>query len=125
MLVPCYNEALTIADVVQGFGQHLPGAPVYVYDNNSTDETIAVAASVGAIVRRASLQGKGNVVRRMFSDIEADVYVLVDGDATYDAGSAPALVQALVDDDLDMVCGVRRSTETEAYRSAIVSATPC
>ena len=116
VLVPCYNEAAAVADVVQGFRRALPGAVVYVYDNNSTDETGAVAARAGAVVRRAPLQGKGNVVRRMFADVEADIYVLVDGDGTYDAAAAPTLVRRLVEDDLDMVCGARRATEQAAFR---------
>lgn len=117
VLAPCHNEALTIAEVVRGFRAHLPTARIYVYDNNSTDETAKVAAEAGALVRRASLQGKGNVVRRMFSDIDADVYVLVDGDATYDPAAAPRLIERLVDQDLDMVCGARVTDEAAAYRS--------
>src|SRR5262245_18508161 len=92
VLIPCYNEAAAIAAVVRDFRTVLPGATVYVYDNNSQDETAAVAAAAGAVVRRETLQGKGNVVRRMFADVEAEVYVLVDGDGTYDAASAPKLV---------------------------------
>jgi hypothetical protein len=117
VLAPCHNEALTVAAVVEGFRVQLPGARIFVYDNNSTDETIAVAETAGAIVRRVPLQGKGNVVRRMFSDIDADIYVLVDGDGTYDPTAAPALIAKLVDEHLDMVCGVRVSTAAEAYRS--------
>lgn len=116
VLAPCYNEALTIAGVVEGFSRELPGARIYVYDNNSSDETVKVAAAAGAIVRKAPLQGKGNVVRRMFSDIDADIYVLVDGDGTYDPTAVGALIARLVEDDLDMVCGARVSTSTEAYR---------
>jgi glycosyltransferase involved in cell wall biosynthesis len=101
--VPCYNEAGTIAKVVADFHAVLPGATIYVYDNNSTDDTAARAQAAGAIVRKEPLQGKGNVVRRMFADIDADVYVLVDGDSTYDAKAAPALVEQLVTEGLDMV----------------------
>jgi glycosyltransferase involved in cell wall biosynthesis len=116
VLVPCYNEALSIAAVVRDFRAALPQARVYVYDNNSTDETVAVAREAGATVRRETLQGKGNVVRRMFGDVEADVYVLVDGDDTYDASSAPAMVDALLDGGLDMVVGARVAHAREAYR---------
>jgi glycosyltransferase involved in cell wall biosynthesis len=116
VLIPCYNEAVTIADTVQSFRQSLPMAEIYVYDNNSTDGTAAAAAAAGARVEHEPLQGKGNVVRRMFSDIEADLYVIVDGDSTYDAKAAPAMIKRLIDDNLDVVNGVRRSTEQEAYR---------
>lgn len=108
---------MTIEAVIDGFRAQVPGARIYVYDNNSTDGTFAAAERAGAMVRRAPLQGKGNVVRRMFSDIEADVYLLVDGDGTYDPSAAPALVRKLLDEDLDMVCGVRVTEEVEAYRS--------
>lgn len=117
VLVPCYNEEAAIGQVVASFRTVLPDADIYVYDNNSRDRTIEVARAAGAIVRREPLQGKGNVVRRMFADIEADVFVLVDGDATYDAQSAPAMIAKLHDENLDMVVGVRRSQEQEAYRS--------
>ena len=93
VLIPCFNEAPTIRAVVEGFAASLPGARVFVYDNNSTDDTAGVAAASGAIVRDAPLQGKGNVVHRMFADVDADVYVLVDGDGTYDAAAAPTLVR--------------------------------
>jgi hypothetical protein len=116
VLVPCYNEAAAIADVVRDFRQALPQASVYVYDNNSTDSTVEVARGAGAIVRTEPLQGKGNVVRRMFADIEADVFVMVDGDNTYDASVAPQLVQKLLDESLDLVNGKRVHKETEAYR---------
>jgi glycosyltransferase involved in cell wall biosynthesis len=116
VLVPCYNEAAAIGDVVRAFAQHLPGAQVYVYDNNSTDATIAVARDAGAIVRSELLRGKGNVVRRMFADVDADVYVMVDGDNTYDAASAPRLVAHLLDNSLDMVNGARVTASTQAYR---------
>ena len=116
MLVPCYNEQEAIGQVVRDFRQALPEAIVYVYDNNSQDETRARAAAAGAVVRSESQQGKGFVVRRMFADVEADVYVLVDGDDTYHAPSAPLLVERLLADQLDMVVG-RRVTEIEqAYR---------
>ncbi len=116
VLVPCYNEEATIASVVRDFHGALPGATVFVYDNNSSDGTATAAASAGAIVRREPLQGKGNVVRRMFADIEADVFVLVDGDATYDAASAPKLVQRLLSENLDMVNAARIPSSQKAYR---------
>lgn len=116
VLAPCYNEAIAIAKVVKDFRAVLPAARIYVYDNNSTDATAETAARAGATVRREPLQGKGNVVRRMFSDIDADIYVLVDGDATYDAPSAPAMIDRLLDDRLDMVVGSRIDVEVEAYR---------
>src|SRR6266850_437761 len=107
ILIPCYNEAHTVAGVVTAFRTVLPSATVYVYDNNSTDETMKHAAAAGAVVCREPLQGKGNVIRRMFADIEADIYVLVDGDGTYDAASAPRMIDLLLDDDLDMVTAAR------------------
>lgn len=116
VLVPCYNEEAAIGTVVRDFRGSLPEATVYVYDNNSTDRTMEVAREAGAVVRRERLQGKGNVVRRMFADIEADVYVMVDGDATYDAASAPALIDAMLAEGADMVNAVRKNTVTEAYR---------
>ena len=116
VLLPCYNEQEAIGQVVRDFRQALPEAIVYVYDNNSQVETRARAAAAGAVVRSESQQGKGFVVRRMFADVEADVYVLVDGDDTYHAPSAPLLVERLLADQLDMVVG-RRVTEIEqAYR---------
>jgi glycosyltransferase involved in cell wall biosynthesis len=117
VLVPCYNEAQTVGDVVRAFKQSLPESVVYVFDNNSSDGTADVARLAGADVIHVGLQGKGNVVRRMFADVEADVYVMVDGDATYDASAAPTMVQSLVEDGLDMVVGSRVSTEQAAYRS--------
>ena len=117
VLVPCYNEALTIAQVVRGFARALPGATVYVFDNNSQDDTRTIAREAGAVVRSVAYQGKGNVVRRMFADVEADVYVLVDGDGTYDAGAAPELVSRLLEEGLDMVVGTRMSNEQAAYRT--------
>jgi len=116
VLVPCLNEGATVASVVSGFRQHLPTAEVYVYDNGSTDDTAERAREAGAITRLEPQRGKGNVVRRMFADVEADVYVLVDGDGTYDASCAPALVRALIDGPLDMVNGRRVATEGGAYR---------
>jgi glycosyltransferase involved in cell wall biosynthesis len=116
VLVPCYNEERAIAKVVADFGAALPDAAIYVYDNNSTDGTVEAAAKAGAVVRRESHQGKGYVVRRMFNDIEADIYVLVDGDATYDAPSAPAMIDKLVGERLDMVVGSRVDREEAAYR---------
>lgn len=116
VLVPCYNEEQAIATVVADFRAALPEATIYVYDNNSTDATCAHAAAAGAVVRREPLQGKGNVVRRMFADIDAEVYVLVDGDGTYDASSATAMVECLLNNSLDMVNGSRRATTEEAFR---------
>lgn len=116
VLVPCHNEAVTIATVVSDFRRYLPSATVYVYDNNSTDGTAEVAAAAGAVVRFEPFPGKGNVMRRMFSDIDADVYVLVDGDATYDASAAPMMVDMLMASQLDMVNGARVSDIKEAYR---------
>jgi hypothetical protein len=117
VLIPCFNEASTIGEVVKSFRAALPGARIYVYDNNSLDNTAAIARDAGAIVRREPLQGKGHVVRRMFSDIEADVYVMVDGDATYDAAAAPRLVSRLIETQADMVVGARITSEKEAYRA--------
>ncbi|HLZ72527.1 MAG TPA: glycosyltransferase family 2 protein [Dehalococcoidia bacterium] len=117
VLVPCYNEAATVAQVVSGFRAALPAATVYVYDNNSTDGTPELARAAGAEVRAERLQGKGNVVRRMFADVDADVYVLVDGDSTYDPALAPRLVERLVAERLDMVVGCRASSADEAYRA--------
>lgn len=116
VLIPCYNEEAAIAAVVHDFKAALPDATVYVYDNNSSDRTVEKARAAGAVVRHEPLQGKGNVMRRMFSDIEADVYVLVDGDDTYHAPSAPLLVQRLWDDQLDMVNGARVTDIVKAYR---------
>ncbi|HEY3797817.1 MAG TPA: glycosyltransferase [Caulobacteraceae bacterium] len=117
VLAPCHNEAATVAQVAADFAKALPGAVIYVFDNNSTDATVELAAKAGALVRRVSLQGKGNVVRRMFADVEADVYVLVDGDGTYDATAAPMMVQRLLNEGLDMVSGARISSDREAYRA--------
>ena len=113
VLIPCYNEELTVASVVDGFRAALPEATIYVYDNNSTDHTAERAAAAGAVVRRETLQGKGNVLRRMFADVEADVYVVVDGDGTYDPASAPGMVERVVNERIDMVVGVRRQADGE------------
>ena len=116
VLVPCYNEEAAIARVIGDFRANLPDAAIYVYDNNSTDRTAEVARAGGATVRRERRQGKGHVVRRMFGDIDADVYVLVDGDATYHAPSVHAMIARLLDSGLDMVVGARRDQEQAAYR---------
>jgi glycosyltransferase involved in cell wall biosynthesis len=116
VLMPCYNEEAAIGKVVADFRAALPDAGIYVYDNNSSDRTVEVAARAGAFTRRESHQGKGHVVRRMFTDIDADIYVLVDGDATYDAPSAPAMIEMLIRDRLDMVCAIRVDREEAAYR---------
>jgi glycosyltransferase involved in cell wall biosynthesis len=116
VLIPCYNEQAAIVQVVTAFRAALPAAEVYVYDNNSTDRTSEAARTAGAVVRRELHQGKGHVVRRMFADIDADIYVLVDGDATYDAPSAPGMVAQLVEGRLDMVVGLRVDQEQAAYR---------
>ena len=116
VLIPCFNEATTIAAVVRSFRRALPEAAIFVYDNNSTDGTAAEAAAAGARVRIERRQGKGHVVRRMFADIEADIYILVDGDDTYDAGAAPALVAELAGSGCDFVNVARVSSAAEAYR---------
>ncbi|WP_454902024.1 glycosyltransferase [Variovorax gossypii] len=107
VVIPCYNEALAIAQVVEGFRAALPEAEVHVFDNNSSDDTAAVARAAGAVVTHVAARGKGNVVRRMFADVEADVYVMADGDATYDATAARRLIDRLVGGNLDMVVGNR------------------
>jgi glycosyltransferase involved in cell wall biosynthesis len=116
VLVPCFNEEAAVATVVADFRKALPQATIYVYDNNSRDRTVAVAREAGAEVRSERRQGKGHVVRRMFADVDADVYVLVDGDATYDAPSAPRMIEKLLADRLDMVVGLRVDQEQAAYR---------
>lgn len=116
VILPCYNEEAAIAQTVAGFRAALPDAAIYVYDNNSTDRTSAVAREAGAIVRVEPMQGKGSVVRRMFADIDADIYVMADGDATYDAAAAPAMVERLVAGNLDMIVGTRVHEAAEAYR---------
>lgn len=116
VLLPCYNEEAAIAQTIEGFRKVLPDAAIYVYDNNSRDRTIEVARAAGAVVRTERMQGKGNVVRRMFADIEADIYVMADGDATYDATSAPAMVARVAEEGLDMIVGTRVHEAAEAYR---------
>src|SRR5215203_5039788 len=116
VLVPCYNEEAAVATVVADFRKALPSSKIFVYDNNSKDRTIAVAREAGAEVRNERHQGKGHVVRRMFADIDADVYVLVDGDATYDAPSAPSMIEKLLSEHLDMVVGLRVDQSAAAYR---------
>jgi glycosyltransferase involved in cell wall biosynthesis len=116
VLVPCYNEEAAVATVVADFRKALPTATIYVYDNNSKDRTVAVARDAGAEVRSEAHQGKGHVVRRMFADVDADVYVLVDGDATYDAPSAPKMIEKLLAEHLDMVVGLRVDQSVAAYR---------
>src|ERR1700682_5240801 len=107
VLVPCYNEEAAVATVVADFRKALPAAEIFVYDNNSKDRTVEIARAAGAVVRSERRQGKGHVVRRMFADVDADIYVLVDGDATYDAASAPRMIDALLSDHLDMGVGFR------------------
>lgn len=116
VLIPCYNEALTIHQVVMDFRTVLPTAKIYVYDNNSTDGTALQASTAGAIVRTETLQGKGYVVRRMFADINADLYILVDGDATYEAKAAIEMIRMMRAGPLDMVTAARKSETAEAYR---------
>ena len=116
VLIPCYNEEVAIGDVVRDFRLALPQARVYVFDNNSRDRTVEIAREAGAIVRHVPLQGKGNVVRRMFADVDADAYVLVDGDNTYHADSARAMVDRLFAANLDMVVSRRVTNEVAAYR---------
>jgi len=116
VLIPCYNEEVTIAAVIGAFRTALPLAAIYVYDNNSVDGTARLASAAGARVQREQRQGKGHVVRRAFADVDADVYVLVDGDGTYDASAAPAMVALLLDQQLDMVNGARRDHSAGAYR---------
>jgi glycosyltransferase involved in cell wall biosynthesis len=116
VLVPCFNEEAAVATVIADFRTILPSAEIFVYDNNSSDRTVAVARDAGAQVRSARRQGKGHVVRRMFADIDADIYVLVDGDATYDAASAPRMIERLLSDHLDMVVGFRVDRAEAAYR---------
>ena len=120
VLLPCYNEEAAIAATVAGFRAALPDAAIYVYDNNSRDRTREVAAEAGAVVRSEGQQGKGHVVRRMFADIDADVYVMADGDLTYDPKAAPAMVDQLLAGQLDMVVGTRRHEEKDAYRGGHV-----
>jgi glycosyltransferase involved in cell wall biosynthesis len=118
VLLPCFNEAVAIAQVVRAFAAALPAATIYVYDNNSTDDTARKAENAGAIVHSEPRQGKGNVVRRMFADIDADIYVMADGDRTYDAASAPAMIERLARENLDMVVAKRQPANGSvgAYR---------
>ena len=120
VLLPCYNEEAAIGETVAGFRAALPGAIVYVYDNNSRDRTREIAAEAGAVVRTEGQQGKGHVVRRMFADIDADVYLMADGDLTYDPKAAPAMVDLLLASQLDMVVGTRRHEAKDAYRGGHV-----
>ena len=121
VILPCYNEAGAIAGVVADFQRALPGAEIYVYDNASSDDTAAIAREAGAVVRAETMRGKGNVVRRAFADVDADVYVMADGDGTYDAEAARAMIDRVLDDQIDMVIGVRASAnEEEAYRAGHV-----
>lgn len=120
VLLPCYNEEAAIAATIAGFRAALPNATIYVYDNNSRDRTRELAAEAGAVVRTERQQGKGHVVRRMFADIDADVYVMADGDLTYDPKAAPAMVDLLMADQLDMVVGTRQHEEKDAYRGGHV-----
>jgi glycosyltransferase involved in cell wall biosynthesis len=120
VLLPCYNEEAAIGATVAGFKAALPDATIYVYDNNSRDRTREVAAKAGAVVRTERQQGKGHVVRRMFADIDADVYVMADGDLTYDPAASPAMVDMLLTEQLDMVVGTRRHEAKDAYRGGHV-----
>jgi glycosyltransferase involved in cell wall biosynthesis len=120
VLLPCYNEEAAIGKTVAGFRAALPSATIYVYDNNSRDRTVELAKAAGAVVRTERQQGKGHVVRRMFADVDADIYVMADGDLTYDPKAAPEMVRMLVDDQLDMVVGTRQHEVAEAYRGGHV-----
>ena len=120
VLLPCYNEEAAISETIAGFSSALPGATIYVYDNNSRDRTVELARAGGAVVRTERQQGKGNVVRRMFADVDADIYVMADGDLTYDPKAAPGMVRMLVDEELDMVVGTRQHEAKEAYRGGHV-----
>ena len=120
VVLPCYNEEAAIAETVAGFRAALPSAIIYVYDNNSQDRTAEIARSAGAVVRIERQQGKGNVVRRMFVDVDADIYIMADGDLTYDSKAAPAMVAMLLEEQLDMVVGTRQHAVTDAYRGGHV-----
>jgi glycosyltransferase involved in cell wall biosynthesis len=120
VLLPCYNEEAAIARTIAGFKAALPGAIIYVYDNNSRDRTATEAAKAGAVVRTERMQGKGHVVRRMFADVEADVYLMADGDLTYDPAAAPRMIEQLFAEQLDMVVGTRQHEEKSAYRGGHV-----
>ena len=117
VLLPCYNEEKAIEKVIKDFKKYLPKADIYVYDNNSTDKTAEIALKTGAVVRKEPMQGKGNVVRRMFADIDADIYVMSDGDETYDIKRAPELIKTLKDNQIDMLVGARKEKEQECYRA--------
>src|ERR1700722_8796057 len=116
VIIPCFNEGHAIAEVVHGFKSVLPSAEIYVFDNNSADETVAIASAAGALIRREMLQGKGHVVRRMFADVDADAYVMADGDSTYDPSYAADMVDRLFKERLDMVVGTRIASQVAAYR---------
>ena len=120
VLLPCYNEEAAITETIVGFRSALPAATIYVYDNNSSDRTVELARTSGAVVRTERQQGKGHVVRRMFADVDADIYIMADGDLTYDPKAAPAMVRMLVDDQLDMVVGTRLHEVADAYRGGHV-----
>ena len=120
VLLPCYNEEAAIGQVIAGFRKALPGAAIYVYDNNSRDRTVDEATKAGAVVRTERMQGKGHVVRRMFADVEADIYIMADGDLTYDPKAAPAMVEQLLAEQLDMVVGTRLHEAKDAYRGGHV-----
>ena len=120
VLLPCYNEETAIERTIAGFRAALPAASIYVYDNNSTDRTVALARAAGAVVRTERQQGKGNVVRRMFADIDADVFVMADGDLTYDPTAAKPMVDMLLTEQLDMVVGTRKHQDVGAYRGGHV-----
>lgn len=120
VVLPCYNEEAAIAQTIAGFRAALPGATIYVYDNNSRDRTAELARAAGAVVRNERQQGKGHVVRRMFADVDADVYVMADGDLTYDPRAAPEMVRMLVGEQYDMVVGTRQHEVADAYRGGHV-----
>ena len=120
VVLPCYNEEAAIAETIAGFRAALPGAVIHVYDNNSSDRTAEIARAAGATVRCERQQGKGHVVRRMFADVDADIYVMADGDLTYDPKAAPAMVAMLIDEQLDMVVGTRQHEAADAYRGGHV-----
>jgi glycosyltransferase involved in cell wall biosynthesis len=116
VVIPCYNEAAAIAKVVADFRRALPSAQIHVFDNNSSDDSAAIASAAGATVHRVPMQGKGHVVRRMFADIDADAYVMVDGDDTYDAAASPAMIAKLMDEGMDMIVGVRQPVSADVHR---------
>jgi len=117
VVIPCFNEGISISKVISDFNKYLPEASIYVFDNNSTDDTVERAKGSGATVISVSNKGKGNVVRRMFADVEADLYIMVDGDATYDVSNCKDLINELYDNGLDMVVGTRIHTDKQAYRA--------